>query len=422
MNDLFKYYFKNNFLTQKKYREIDHLYHLSDEKLFELYNNKFIRIFNKAINKSTFYQKLYSEYGIGAHSIKDINDIVKLPVLEKSTIKEHVDDIYIGFDFMKVKGFTSGTTGTPLTVYRTATDIAIEQAYINHYRKMHGFNSGQPLLSIRGVLGKNTTHHHFKKANILYISSPNINENTIDMYYELVIRFGPVAIEAYPSYLHKFCIELEKKGLQLHVKNCFTSSETLMGFQRNKIEQILDTDLHDWYGNTERTILLAQNKTKEYYPLPLYSINEFNENNLITTSLINEQFPLIRYKVEDNISTKNNNFKENILHPKIEKINGRSGDLITLKDGSVVGCIDNAFKGINNLEWAQIYQFDVHQPIEVKIVVNTHFNKTDEEKLRSHFIRMIGVETDLVFIYAKKEDLVFSKNGKYQLIIKKRPA
>jgi hypothetical protein len=35
---------------------------------------------------------------------------------------------------------------------------------------------------------------------------------------------------------------------------------------------------------------------------------------------------------------------------------------------------------------------------------------------------MIGVETDLFFTYAKKEDLVFSKNGKYQLIIKKRPA
>jgi phenylacetate-CoA ligase len=392
---------------------------MDDSKLLDLYNQRFISLFKRAITQSKFYKKLYSQHSITVNSIKDLSDIHKLPIIERSTIKNHVDYNFIGFDFMKVKGLTSGTTGTPLTVYRTAFDIATEQAYIRQYREIRGLKKKQPLLSIRGVLGKNTPYHYFKKANILYISSPNINEQTIDMYYKLVKDFGPLAIEAYPSYLYKFCIELEKKGLSLTVANCFTSSETLMQFQRDKIEPYFNTTIHDWYGNVERTILLAQDENMNYQPLPLYSINEYKEDYVITTSLINKHFPLIRYKVDDVVKIKPDSFTQQLLHPEISNIEGRVGDNLVLLDGSVVGCIDHAFKGVKNLDWAQVYQYDTLNPIEVKIIVNEQFAKSDEDQLRANFIRMVGANTPLIFTYAKKEDLVFSKSGKYQLIIKK---
>lgn len=419
MNDFFKYYSKNNLLTSLKYKEVSSLYEMDDSKLLDLYNQRFISLFKRAITQSTFYKKLYSQHSVTVNSVKDLSDIHKLPIIDRNAIKNHVDDIYIGFDFMKVKGLTSGTTGTPLTVYRTAFDIATEQAYIRQYRELRGLKKNQPLLSIRGVLGKNTPYHYFKKSNILYISSPNINEQTIDMYYKMVKEFGPLAIEAYPSYLYKFCIELEKKGLSLTVANCFTSSETLMQFQRDKIEPYFNTTIHDWYGNVERTILLAQDENMNYQPLPLYSINEYKEDYVITTSLINKHFPLIRYKVEDVIKIKPDSFKQQLLHPEISNIEGRIGDNLVLPDGSVVGCIDHAFKGVKNLDWAQVYQYDTLNPIEVKIIVNEQFAKSDEDQLRANFIRMVGVDTPLIFTYAKKEDLVFSKSGKYQLIIKK---
>lgn len=421
MNDFFKYYSKNNILTLKKYKEIDGFYKLSDDKLLDLYSVRFVSMFKRAISKSVFYKKLYGSHGISINSVKDLSDINKLPIIDKVTIRDHINELFIGFDFMKVIGLTSGTSGTPLTLYRTAFDIATEQAYIRHYREMFGYKLGQPLLSIRGTLGKSTPHHHFKKANILYISSPNINEQTIEAYYNLVTKFGPVAIEAYPSYLYKFCIELEKKGLTLQVDHCFTSSETLMDFQREKIEPFLNTTIHDWYGNAERTILLAQNPKMEYYPLPLYSINEFNEKDIVTTSLTNYHFPLIRYKVDDIIKLKSAGFENNLLHPQIESISGRASDNLFLTDGSVVGCIDHAFKGVKHIEMAQVHQYENTDPIDIKIIVNQKFSKSDEDQLRANFIRMVGTETPFFFNYAKKEDMVFPKNGKYQLVVKNRP-
>ena len=420
MNELVKYYSKNNIITSRKFKEISQLYQLDQNQLLTRYNDAFIAIFKRAYNNSEFYKNLYRGHGISPSDIKDITDIKKLPIIDRQIIKHQVNNIYNGFDFMKVKGLTSGTSGVPLTVYRTPVNIATEQAYIRHYRQMHGFRAGQPLLSIRGVLGKNTTHEFYKRANILYISSPNINSGTIEEYYKMICDFGPVAIEAFPSYLYKLCIELEKKGLQLEIPNAFTSSETLYQFQREKVEGYLKTNIHDWYGNVERSIGLAQDANGKYYPLPLYSINEFEKDRVVTTALINKNFPLIRYTVEDRITLKSHDFLKNLVSPDIVQIEGRAGDNLDLKDGSVVGCIDHAFKGVNNLEMAQVHQYNVEKPIEIKLVTSPAFGQDDENQLKANFIRMVGENMQLMFTYCSREDLTYSANQKYKLIIKHR--
>lgn len=420
MNELIKYYSKNNFITDRKFRMIAGYYEMDKNELLEEYNLAFIKLFKRAIQHSSFYKKLYQEHGVSIHDIKNITDIKRLPVIDRNTIKNHVNDIFNGFSLMKIKGLTSGTSGTPLTVYRTPVNIATEQAYLCHYRQMHGFKIGQPLLSIRGVLSKNTHHEYYKKANILYISSPNINENTIDEYYQMIKNFGPVAIEAFPSYLYKFCMELEKKGLELNIPLAFTSSEMLYDFQKEKAETLLNTNIFDWYGNVERSIGLAQNKNKSYYPLPLYSINEFQEQNILTTSLINNNFPLIRYVVEDHITLASDDFEKNLISPEITGITGRAGDTLDLQDGSSVGCIDHAFKGVDNLEIAQVHQYNITDPIEFKLVTTPLFTKQDEHQLKTNLSKMLGENTPIRFTYCNKEDLTYSANQKYRLIIKKK--
>jgi phenylacetate-CoA ligase len=423
MNEFVKYYSKNNLITNKKIREIHRYYQMSQGELLARYNESFLTLFRKAIKDSSFYKKLYSDHGIDANSIKDLTDISKLPIIDRQTIKNHVNDIYNGFDFLKVKGLTSGTTGSPLTVYRTPVNIATEQAYIRYYRKQHGFTFGeQPLLSIRGVLGKSTTHEYYKKANILYISSPNINAGTIEFYYDLIKEFKPAAVEAFPSYLYKLVLELEKKGLPLQIPNAFTSSETLYAFQREKVEQYLQTSIHDWYGNVERTIGIAQDEKGLYRPLPLYSINEFEPNRVISTALINRNFPLIRYVVTDKVTVTGNDLIQNIINPTIMGIEGRIGDNVDLKDGSVVGCMDHAFKGVPNIETAQIHQYNVQDPIEIKVVATPAFTQENEDQLRANLIRMIGTDMEIKFTYCTREDLTYSANQKFNLIIKRKPA
>ncbi|MBS1495533.1 MAG: hypothetical protein JSS85_01405, partial [Bacteroidetes bacterium] len=79
MNDFIKYYAKNNFLTQKKMKEIDAFYKLDKNALLEKYNAEFLKVFRAAITHSPFYKNLYGQHGVQITDIKDITDIKKLP-------------------------------------------------------------------------------------------------------------------------------------------------------------------------------------------------------------------------------------------------------------------------------------------------------------------------------------------------------
>ena len=343
-----------------------------------------------------------------------------MPVVQRNDIKSNSDQIYFGNSFFKIKGLTSGTSGSPLTVYRSPLSVNIESAYISYFRKIHGFKTGDPLVSIRGVLDKNSLYKFCKYSNVLYISSPNINSKNIDLFHSLISRFKPKAIEAFPSYLFKLQVELAKKKLSIQIPLSFTSSEMLYDFQREQIESYLNTKIFDWYGNVERTIGLVQYKYKTYQPLPLYSINEFNHDNVITTSLNNNFFPLIRYVVEDHIEVKSDSFIQNILAPEIIKINGRSGDTIDLKDGSQVSCIDHVFKGVSHLELAQIHQNELIDTLLVKLVVEPDFSMHDEEVLKGNFQKLIGNNMQLIFKYCNKAELMSDSHLKFKLIVKQR--
>lgn len=418
MNDFSKFYFKNNLLTAHKMQQIDNLYNLDKKDLLEKYNQAFLKVFKGAIKSSVFYKNLYQQSGINLKDIQDLSDIKKLPIITRKDLQNNEDEIFYGSKKLKVNGYTSGTTGSPLVIYRTPLNIVTEQAYVMYYRSINGYKMGQPYLSIRGTLDRNTKFKFFKKANTLYISSPNINAGTIEFYYKLIRDHNPVAVEAFPSYLYKVCQEMEKKGLEWKIPNAFTSSETLYDFERKKIESFLNTNIHDLYGNAERTIMLTEDQNGKYSPPPLYSINEFEEDRIITTALTNKSFPFIRYEVNDKILVNGNDLMQNIVAPDIVQIDGRAADTLDLKDGSVVGCIDHSFKGLNHLEYAQVHQYNIDEPIEIKLVVKPQFGEDDLNLFKSKFIKMVGSDTPYIINYCNREELTYSAANKFKLVIK----
>ena len=154
--------------------------------LLSNYNDKFINLFKFVYKHSKFYNNKYQLYGISLSDITDLSDLTKLPVISKSEVRNNSYSIHQGFKMFQSIGYTSGTTGSPLNIYRSPLNILTEQAYLRNYRSIFGYNIGSPLLSIRGALGKHSTHRFNKFTNVLYISSQNINSNTISFYYNLV--------------------------------------------------------------------------------------------------------------------------------------------------------------------------------------------------------------------------------------------
>jgi phenylacetate-CoA ligase len=409
-----KFYARHNFMLNKKIEKI-HTYY--DQPSFELLKNEaFLKMLNQVYKSNTFYKQLYNDHGVDINSIKSIDDSKNLPIIKKSDVRENTEQIKQKTGLLINTGYTSGTTGSPLVVYRDYDSILNEHAYLWWYRINSGLNPKDRKISIRGDLNRDTLHYLDKASNTLFISSFVLNDSNIKKIIPVIRKFRPKAVLGYPSSLYTIAIWLEENNEELNIPLSFTSSESLLSFQEQLINKTFHTKLFDWYGNAERTIALYREDTKYFEPL-LYGINQYQKDKVITTSLINNYFPLIRYEVNDvlNQSGKNNLEKKSIT---IESIDGRIEDYVYLPDGTKIGRLDVVFKALNNISMAQIIQKNISS-IDVKIVPLDQLTKNDIQTLRQNLIFKLGRDIQINIKKITKEEIEYSFSGKFKLVISK---
>lgn len=398
-------------------KEVERMYNMSHDELQERNERIFLNIFRKAYTKSSFYHKLYTEAGIKLEDIKCLGDISKLPVVTKDMIFHQSDALLTTSKWKLLKNRTSGTTGTPLTVFEDWKSIWREQAYFYCYRKRCGYTYGQPLVSLRGNLGKKDTMMYVHISNTLYLSSYNINEQTVWAYYKGIEKRSPRAIEGYPSSLYNLALLLKDKGLYCNIPVCFTSSENLLDFQRQLIEERFHTKIFDHYGTTERTIRISESiKHDGYFEDPGYSINEYLKDRVISTSLINSAFPLIRYQSSDVVILKENTKDERV---SIDRIQGRSGNCIKGKDGSIYNNAALTFilTYSHNIRYAQFIQ-KKNGKVLLNIVPEAVFSSQNLDELKQMIDLKIGLSNlELEINLIKEQDLIYTTRNKYSYII-----
>jgi phenylacetate-CoA ligase len=320
--------------------------------------------------------------------------------------------------FLK-QAFTSGTSGSPLVVYRSAVCILKENAYLWYFKISHGLNIGDPIISMRGNLDNKTLHYYNKSENTLYLSSYLLTKTNIKTYAQLIADFKPKGILSYPSSLFTLVNLLEETGLKAHIPLLFTSSETFYPFQKEKIEKVLGGKSFDWYGNAERSLALGQCEAGNYHEMPLYSINEFTGDGAIATSLINKSFPLIRYHVEDTFQMMTTECACG-RGTGISSVEGRVDDVVMFYDGSQVGRLGLAFQGINNLRYAQIIQEDL-AGITVNLVTTPEFTKADQDLILKKLKLRLNNSLIITFNKVQEDAIIKTKAGKYKLVISRLP-
>ena len=398
-------------------KEVERMYNMSHDELQGRNERVFLKIFRKAYTKSSFYHKLYTEAGIKLEDIKCLGDISKLPVVTKDMILHQSDALLTKSKWKLLKNRTSGTTGTPLTVFEDWKSIWKEQAYFYCYRKRCGYIYGQPLVSLRGNLGKKDTMMYVHISNTLYLSSYNINEQTVGAYYKGIEKRSPQAIEGYPSSLYNLALLLKDKELYCNIPVCFTSSENLLDFQRQLIEERFQTKIFDHYGTTERTIRISESiKHDGYFEDPGYSINEYLKDRVVSTSLINSAFPLIRYQSSDVVILKENTKDERV---SIDRIQGRSGNCIKGKDGSIYNNAALTFilTYSHNIRYAQFIQ-KKNGKVLLNIVPEAVFSSQNLDELKQMIDLKIGLSNlELEINLIKEQDLIYTTRNKYSYII-----
>lgn len=417
-----KYLLRSSFFINKYVEEIDALYEMTPMELKMRNEKRFLEIFNKAFTSSAYYRNLCKSVGVTSiDDIKHIEDIVKLPILTKDMLKKHGKELLTCKEKGLIKNHTSGTTGTPLTVYQDWKSVWKEQAYFVCYRKRCGYNYGEPMVSLRGNLTRDEIYLKIHVSNTLFLSSYNINSKTAETYHRLIEKHHPKAIEGYPSSLYSLALVLKDKGLECHIPVAFTSSETLFDYQRKLIEKIFHAQVYDHYGTTERTIRLEESFDHNgYFEDPGYGIEEYYDDHIISTSLINDVFPLIRYKTDDRIVLKEgiNKSSQGFIDNAggIERVVGRTDDILVCKDDSMVTRVDFIEEGehIKACQWIQ----NEKGKLEIRIAPDEEFTNKDVDFVIEETLKRCGHgNMDIRTKVCSMDEMIFSKRGKFKLIV-----
>ena len=389
---------------------------LSAEEIERLRNERFQRLLHKAYRRSPFYRHLYDEAGVNLRQVQTIEDITELPVVTKQDIKGRIDQLFIGQKFNRTRAFTSGTSGPALQVYRDYQSTVEEGAYQWRQRMDFGHYPGAKTVVLRGSLHRDQREHYDPFTSTLYLSSYHLSDQNALWYYEKIAQFAPQAIYAYPSSIESLANILRAQNRAVSVPLIFTSSETLYQHQRTKVKTLFGARVADWYGNAERTIALEQRLDGWYDELPLYSINEYFDKHVLTTGLINFSLPLIRYQVDDVVHLDQHNRSTANGYRRIEKVQGRSDDVLLLPDGTRLGMIWGAFDRVPHLCRAQVIQNQL-ETFQVNLVVDPEFGSEEESFLREKLAEFVGPVAHYALSYVSEDQIIKAKSGKYKLII-----
>lgn len=419
---------------RKYWPEIQNSQWYSAEKLRSIQNVKLRKLIRYAYHNVPYYRNLFAKMHLTPDDINTVDDLIKLPVLDKETLRTHADS-FLSEKMMRIslrKASTSGTTGTPLTLYRTLDNVVYEYATLQRQYMWGGINTRQRFAVLFGdkIVPAHHTTPPFWRYNIaenrLIMSSYHLSEANADAYLGVLLRFRPVALEGYPSSICTLARFIAERIGMLPLTAVFTTSETLTPEGRSLIQRVFQCRVFDYYGMAERVMAIHSCEQGSYHILPEYGIVEFAQlegidcegiYELIATGLNNYAMPLFRYRLGDTVELADKACPCGRAYPTVRRIVGRRDDYITTPQGTLVGRLDHVFKGAHNIVEAQIVQESLTS-VEIKIVPDREFCREDGEYVYRKLRDRIGADMSVRITLVKA--IPRSKAGKRQGVISYR--
>ncbi len=380
-----------------------------------------------------YYNTLFKHHGIKPYDIKTLDDVDIIPILNKKTIlknsKEFVSTKYNPF-FLR-KAATSGSTGTPLVLYRNYRSIGIEHAFVRRQWEWAGLNLNDKCAVLKGrIIGRINSdrkvydYDPFMKE--LYLSGHHLSNETALYYADLMRDHNVSGLFGFPSaisFIAKKCLE---KNHPIKLKAVLTTSEVLSSGVKDVIQKGFRCPVFDFYGAAERAVYIHTCDKGKYHIIPEYGYTELlpvdNDERfrrVISTGFWNYAMPLIRYDTGDVVEISDQTCCCGRNFPIIQKINGRTGDVIISPSGKRLGPglmhhILYVLCGSEKIAETQIIQ-DAKDHLTILYVPMEGFSET----LLADFSRSLSryIPEDLCFDFKKIEKIKKTESGKIKALV-----
>lgn len=403
------------------------------EKLQELQNERLKKIIRHAAEHVPYYQKKFAEYGIIPSQIQTPDDLKKLPILDKETIRKNFD-YFISKNINRKKlrlQSTGGTTGKPLKVLMNEEVYIYQKAVQTLHRSWGGYKFGRDWLGVLAgykIVPVTREKPPFWIINYygkqIHFSSYHLNYDFLSSYVKKIKQMRIKYLMGYASAIGFLANYVNNIGDYIPLRAVFLSSEPVIDWQRKAIKKAFNCKIFDYYGQAE-CVVSAINCDKsdslhQNMELGLFEFEDVNLTNskhrIIGTSLVNFSFPIIRYDLGDVTSSIIYQCKCGREHIKIQPIETRVEDFIITPDGSTIPppALTLPYHGIKGIISSQIIQNKI-DTLSVKIINNNQFTIREKEKFIKKFKDCVGKNMKINIMEVK--EIPRTQNGKFRFVI-----
>lgn len=324
-------------LLKNEHRSLDELVHLQNEGLKKLVNHAYKTV--------PFYKKLFDDFRLHPEEISSIEDLSKIPVIDKKLLAQNsydklISKIYNIKNLIPVK--TAGSNGSPYMFY---IDYSFDQFRKAQFLRPY-ITNGKHLFdhSVSFGVTKSVKSKWFHRFGFLSESRIFTGEET-NQQIEMLMNFKPDVIQGYGSVLNLLAIKIIENNISIKKPRLlFTDSELLTPDMRENIEKAFETKVIDIYGTFESDNIAYECSRHEGYHIAIDSIiMEFLSNNqpvkkgeegeIVVTVLNNFAMPFIRYNLHDVGSSCNKSCPCGRTFPLMNQVQGRASDYILTEDG-----------------------------------------------------------------------------------------
>ena len=358
-------------------------------------------------------------------------DIKKFPIIDKSILKEHIDNFIVGDKRKLLKNVSSGSSGVQISVYENNYEKSYVRALQTMLWEWAGYYIGSKFIQL-GM----TSKRGFVKAckdlllNTTYTLAYDLDENIVTKLLYRCRKQKNVFFGGYASGLYTFAHIAKKYEIKdVKFKSVISWGDKLFPHYRKLIKEQFDSDVYDVYGCSEGIIISGQcEKFNNHIITPHVFVELLDDNNnevepgeignVIVTRLDNFSMPLIRYRVGDlaikedpnKLCTCGRSF------PLLKKIIGRETDIVYTKNNKSL--IVHFFTGIFEY-YPQIMQFMIVQDkigvIEVKYIKDKGFEPNILMKIQEDIINK--AKDNIEILFTNVNEIAPTKSGKPQIVI-----
>jgi phenylacetate-CoA ligase len=306
--------------------------------------------------RTPFYRERLEKAGIlGPGDIKSPGDLRRIPFTTKHDLREGFPYGFLSVpreDVVRLHA-SSGTTGTPTTIYFTGDDIRRWTGYVARSIYATGCNRTdvfQNMISYGLFTGGLGFHAGGEEVGMLVIPSGSGNTTR---QFRLMQDFGTTVVHATPSFLLHVESKMREEGVSresIKLRKAFAGAEPYSEDTRRRIEELLKIDVYNSYGLSEMNgpgvAFECQCKNglhlwEDGYigeivnPDTLEPAREGETGELVLTCLCREATPILRYRTRDLSAFYTEPCPCGRTHRRLRRITGRTDDMLIINGVNV---------------------------------------------------------------------------------------